>query len=53
MREMYFRVRGGRKAKEEGANGIINLSIKYNWVELSDKYKYLVSVEISGMLIKR
>lgn len=42
-----------RLAKEEGANGIINLKIKNNWFMVNNKPQYIISVEVSGMLIKR
>lgn len=42
-------------AKEIGANGIINLSIKYHYStsEENKAMRYLIYVEVSGMIIKR
>lgn len=42
-----------RVAKEQGANGIINLSIKYNYYIYNEVPMYLESVEVRGMLIRR
>lgn len=42
-----------RKAKEEGGNGIINLKVKYNYEYVNGRPSNLVSVEATGMVIKR
>lgn len=61
MRSSHWRTATGKSAldelvklaKNEGANGIINLTIKYNYYVYNNTPMYLENVQISGMLIRR
>ncbi len=40
-------------AKERGASGVINLKIVYHYNYISEEYRILDRVEVSGMLIRK